>query len=443
MANRHGIFQSFNNLLERAAAPAAGAAANFDTNFGRLFPPVQQQPAQNQLVELGALMKESSATAAPDSNVPLGFVFFGQFVDHDLTLDTVTTLGQAAGDLDKIPNFRTPRLELDSVYLGGPSVSPYLYVKDSGGRFLVGTAANPLDLQRNAEGTAIIGDPRNDENMFIAQLHSLFMRFHNRLMDQLTAGGKSADEAFKEAQSIVRSTYQHIIVHEFLPGIVHANVLQPLVQGFKNGNLPGQINWKNAPSMPVEFSAAAYRFGHSQVREDYVLNSTASGTLFQFGAFTPVPASNNLEWKRFFDLDGTFQKARPIDTKLVASLFALPFASDQPSLAARNMIRGQLTFKLPPGEQVATALGVPVINKHASVNAVGLNTTPLWFYILAEAEQAGGKLGPVGGTLVAGTILNTLLRDPASLRNGPKDIASINMHGVQPTMAGVAKFASA
>ena len=63
-------------------------------------------------------------------DIPLGFGFFGQFVDHDITLDTTSSF-ERQNDPEGISNFRTPALELDNVYGSGPSVDPWLYA--SGG----------------------------------------------------------------------------------------------------------------------------------------------------------------------------------------------------------------------------------------------------------------------------------------------------------------------
>ena len=168
--------------------------------------------------------------------------------------------------------------------------------------------------------------------------------------------------------------------------------------------------------MPVEFSAAAYRFGHSHIRQDYRVNDNVVGNLFDFGGFNPVAVGDNVDWKYFFDLDGaSFLKARPIDTQLARDLFQLPFAAPgQKNLAGRNLVRGQITFGLLTGEEVATRLGVAPIPTHPEITNLTLPGTPLWFYILAEAELNGGRLGFVGGTIVAGTILNILLKDHES-----------------------------
>lgn len=170
--------------------------------------------------------------------------------------------------------------------------------------------------------------------------------------------------------------------------------------------------------MPFEFAAAAFRFGHSQVRPGYRANATQRLGLFGRGGFQAVPEDFNITWNFFFDLsDGNSQVTRKIDTLVSRPLFQMPprvADPNGPSLPFRNLVRGQLTFLLPFGEDIAAAWGFEPIT-HDKVVDAGLSKTPLWFYVLAEAEVNNGKLGPVGGTIVAGTILNLLLRDGDSI----------------------------
>ncbi len=442
MNSHHGTVRRFDQLLveacsKRATDATAGEPASV---FGRLFPVQEQQPETEQLVALSSSM-EDQLTESGDSDVPVGMVFFGQFVDHDLTLDVTTRLARDAGDVTRIRNFRSPRLELDSVYLNGPEASPYLF-EPGKFRLIRGTNTNPRDLQRNGFDTAVIGDPRNDENLFISQFHGWVSDFHNQII-KLIGGSDPTLEQFEKAREIVRAWYQSVIVTEYLPAIVSSDVLEPLIEGFENGHLPGPVDWASAPDMPVEFSAAAFRFGHSQVREEYRPNhSTASMNLFDFPSFMPVDQSMNLDFDLFFDTgDGTrdYQKSRAIDTVLTPALLNLPtqVVPDTPNLAARNLIRGSKTFLLPSGERVAEYLEVDPIERHAKVEAAGLVDTPLWFYVLAEAEANEGKLGRVGGTIVAGTILNLLLRDNTSIANSSNRVAALSSSSVPATFASL------
>ncbi|MCB0644468.1 MAG: hypothetical protein KDC44_22645, partial [Phaeodactylibacter sp.] len=302
---RRGMYELFLQSNTRSAAGST-ASGRFGEFFGFLFDRESTTTyTEAQLIALAEKMTERVGDPPADLNTPIGFAFLGQFIDHDTTLDVVTALGEAAGDITKIRNVRTPRLELDSVYLSGPDGSEYLYEEDKL-HLTLGTRNNPLDLQRNRNNIAIIGDSRNDENLFINQLHGLFIRFHNWVVDQ----GKT----FEEARQFVRWTYQKIVVEEFLAEVIADSTYNPIRTEFEtNKRLPRPVNWNRTVALPIEFSAAAYRFGHSHVRQDYQINDSLTGNLFRFGGFQPVRPEQNIDWKYFFDIDGSsFLKARPI-----------------------------------------------------------------------------------------------------------------------------------
>lgn len=464
MSNRihHGSIDRMTELLtsvshtmaEGTQSMRAKPSSAIEQHFGRLFQPQRLQPSVSDLQALANNHMEDSLGAEGDSDEPAGIAFFGQFIDHDLTLDITTKLGEVAGDLRAIENFRTPRLELDSVYSHGPDAVPYLYEDGDHGpfKFILGTFAadgqpiNPLDLPRNRRKRAIIGDPRNDENLIISQIHGRqFMALHNLLIDQIAQGRLATKDDFEAAREAVRGIYQHRIVTEFLPAVIDPLVLSPLMQGYRNGQLPGPIDWGNAPDMPVEFSAAAFRFGHSMIRDTYQLKRGGSEIgLFDLGGFNEVPDSSNIDMDMFFGPNA--QKARKIDTKIVKALLMLPKrVAEKPSnLAERNLIRGQLTFNLPFGEDVADAhFPGSKIATHRAIEEVGLkNRTPLWFYILAEAESHQGKLGPVGGTIVAGTILNLLLKDRRSIANNSARTLAMSRFRVEPSRESLAAVVS-
>src|SRR5262245_32797003 len=199
----------------------------FEGRFGRMFRNLPAlDPGMDAINALVKLMKETSAAASGDNaKIPAGYTYFGQFVDHDITFDPLSVL-QKANDPDALVDFRTPRFDLDSLYGGGPAGAPYLYESNSpqnrGVKLLVGH--NPADsggerddLQRNAQGRALIGDPRNDENLIVGQLQLLFIRFHAKVVDQVRKAAKlEGAELFAEAQRLVRWHYQWIVTHDFL-----------------------------------------------------------------------------------------------------------------------------------------------------------------------------------------------------------------------------------
>ncbi|MEM8711834.1 MAG: peroxidase family protein, partial [Planctomycetota bacterium] len=297
---------------------------------------------------------------------------------------------------------------------------------------LTGTEANALDLPRNDQGTALIGDPRNDENIVIAQLHLMFLRFHNAVITDVEAGAfdgfrlATDKDDFEFARRIVRWHYQWIVKEEFLPAVIQPGVLSSMESDMNQG---GWCKTGDLPDLPIEFSAAAYRFGHSQVRGSLRLRrGQAPVPLFDRSGglvgFHPIDPGDTIDWSLFFRTTLAHpQPARKLDTFLARELFDLPFAPIGPdaSLASRNLRRGATTFQLSTGEEAHAflnshtggSMGDP-LPLHPAVTAAQLTGTPLWFYCLYEAEVGAGKLGKVGGTLVGLTLLRMLHQDPLS-----------------------------
>jgi Animal haem peroxidase len=356
-------------------------------------------------------------------NIPAGYTYFGQFIDHDLTFDPNSSL-EKLDDPDATENFRTPQLDLDSVYGRGPDDQPYLYDDGAEAIKFILAPSRPGELQRNVNGRAIIGDPRNDENQIISQLESLFLNFHNKVIEQLGVDRHDLDDSphkkFLLAQRIVRWHYQYLVINDYLPKVVGTKTWMEIL-GSQPGTDPTPDLKVYLPKggqayIPVEFSVAAFRFGHSMVRPSYALNaqvggaqSTAKFSKNRFNrvpifdgstdagasldGFQPLPANWEIDWSLFFSPDGTmpltiFKKAddtdnnkwqvdyanhkdfmtQPgyrIDTTLVDPLAMLPTnvakSGDQPdhipSLAYRNLLRGS-QFQLPSGQNVARALGI-------------------------------------------------------------------------------------
>jgi hypothetical protein len=238
----------------------------FQGRFGRMFRSLSpgrygatEQASRAALMTLGDKMTSTfdapkDGGDAEESGIPALYTYFGQFMDHDITFDPVSTLTRHS-DPDGLTDFRTPALDLDNVYGRGPDDQPYLY--DNGPKFLLGDALlnGAPDLRNNAEPQrALIGDPRNDENSIVSQFHALFLRFHNRMVDA------NSSLNFQEIQRLVRFHYQYVILNDFLPRIINAEVLEGLKTGgqYDRGKLRF-FRWRQRPFMPVEFSVAAYR----------------------------------------------------------------------------------------------------------------------------------------------------------------------------------------
>lgn len=401
--------------------------------FGRLFPALPPfLPPQEALIELGAVggpMDPGTSHDTPNDAMPAGFVFLGQFIDHDITLDTTSSLEQR-NDPEAIQNFRTPVLELDSVYGSGPEASPHLYQRVRGLPFMLLDEGASYDLPRNSIGTALIGDPRNDENLIIAQLQLAFLKFHNQVLRDV--------RDFDEAQRLVRWHYQWIVLHEFLPLLVGHDLVESIYTGKSYSSGRRFYNWRHQPFIPVEFAVAAYRYGHAQVpgvlqvNDVFEVNGRPEVPLFDVNEFGK-PDPNDLsgfgvraerrfaDWRYLFDTgDGVHQPSRSINTVLSGPLFELPFfgGNDIRSLAQRNLVRGR-AFGLPSGQAIAHAMGEEPLglDELDDVRDLGFaEETPLWFYILREAQVRGygEQLGPVGGRIVAEVLIGLLEGDRLS-----------------------------
>jgi Animal haem peroxidase len=354
-----------------------------------------------------------------DARVAAVWPFFGQFVAHDITADRSPVTHH--GDARRIRNFRIPRANLEGLYGSGPVGSPYLYAKDDPAKLLLSPDGN--DVPRNHEGIALIGDPRNDVHLFTSQMAVAFIKLHNGLVDRLREDGAAEDGVFAEARRAATWHYQHVIVHEYLPSLIGAQLTADLLDGG-----PTLYRVDGDPYIPFEFADAAYRYGHSQIRALYQVNP-GFGPLPVFPdlmGFRPVSPEHTVDWTLQIDVAGrpAAQRAKRIDSRLPAPLIALPTkvsgsqpGTDYASLANRDLQRGQ-AVGLASGEAVARHLGVPPL----TAEQLGLAEhgwtaeTPLWLYILKEAEvlNGGEQLGPVGGRLVGEVLIGIIDADPES-----------------------------
>jgi hypothetical protein len=288
MSAKHGL-----PLLGLETVPSS---ALFQGRFGRIFrnllPATFGGNVDENVANLNKLGEAMSSLLDPpkdgkddeESGIPALYTYLGQFIDHDITFDPASSL-QQQNDPNALIDFRTPAFDLDNVYGRGQADQPYMY--DGDRLFLFGTPlnggnANAKDLARNNANPnrALIGDPRNDENSIVSQLQGLFLRFHNRTV------ADNPGMSFQDVQQQVRFHYQYVVLNDFLPRVVHSSVLNAL----KSGNQYDQhklkfFHWKHEPFMPVEFSVAAYRFGHSMIRPDYRLNDSVLLPIFPIKGF--------------------------------------------------------------------------------------------------------------------------------------------------------------
>jgi hypothetical protein len=377
--------------------------------------------------------------------VPAAYTYLGQFIDHDLTFDTRSTLQTIAAGKSSFPNdVRTPRLDMDCLYGLGPAASPFMYDED--GR-LATNMVTPFDLPRSAiffkpddagSHRAMIGDPRNDENSIVCQLQLAWIHFHNAMIEFFKSQGMTGSKLFQAAQQEVRFTYQKIILTDFLKRIVQKPVYDAFIQDrASKGDAAFKLYKKgNRDALPLEFTGAAYRYGHSAIRNAYRLNENFQRRIFD-GAdnaaeslvgFGDLPESHRINWSLFVtdalapgekgnnpsqvngqDVapdKGRLQYSYKIDTSLVNPLLLLPpriggLDTLFRSLAARNLKRGY-NFSLPSGQDIAAVLNVtnhpPLVfgerllafkdmPEMPTADAGKLEAkTPLWLYVLAEGQ---------------------------------------------------------
>ena len=407
-----------------------------------------------------ALSKEfgTGDDADPSTGIPAAYTYFGQFIDHDVTFDP-TPLNMRNIDPERLLNFRTPRLDLDNVYGRGPADQPYLYDKNDRAKLQIGAIRLPeeeqkddcvrfgklRDLPRDMNGVALIGDMRNDENSIVSQLQLAFMLAHNTLVDRARAKGH--DDPFESARRTLRWLYQWIVWHDFIQRVTIDEVqscalsLEKTCGGMQRWDcgLDFVYNWKSQPFMPVEFSAAAYRFGHSMVRNGYQTNAPHRGfdifaPIFDnsgghppggpddLRGFRPMLARNVIQWDWFLKMrtsGGPFpQRARKIDTKLanaLAFLFEGMTGERGNVLAFRNLLRGH-SLGLPSGAAMARKYCIKEVSLKEG------EPESLWYYILREAETLPGKnagqmLGRLGSVIVCATFAGLLKGDPHSWLN--------------------------
>jgi Animal haem peroxidase len=463
------------------AVASAVAAPPF--RFSRMGPKgTGRQLGEPNRKRLGSLM---AAGGGGTSRIPAGFTYLGQFIDHDLSFDKTNVMLDANVSPAQLLQARSPSLDLDSLYGGGPQdpASAKFYEPD-GMHLRVGKtvaadgipAAEGFDLPRGAGATAkakrkaVIPDPRNDENLAVAQTHCALIRFHNRVLDSLPASVPAA-QRFAQARELVTKHYQWMIRTDYLPRICRpnavANVFNSGRKAFEVGAAPTDV-----PTMPIEFSVAAFRIGHSMIRSAYNWNKifddgvgtldllfTFSATGGNLGGEARLPSNWIADFRRLYDFKeagradlavpaGKFNRAKNIDTRLVDPLRNLPPESfggsgipendARRNLAFRNLTRAKMV-RLATGQQMATFMksrgvtltkltkaqirdgkgGVELDSLTQAQRGALLRDTPLWFYVLREAEFNGGKLKGVGARIVAETFHRAMQGSQASIVRDP------------------------
>ncbi len=420
------------HCLSPARAKVAIDAPIAPTAYGRIFPELPSFEADEQFLHAlgraGGMCDCGDVDDTPDSlgDTSAGWPIFGQFVAHNITADR--SVLQSHTNTAELRNARSPQLNLESIYGDGPTGHPFLYQRDDPAKFLLGK--DGTDLQRNAEGIAIIGDPRNDSHMLISQMHLAILKAHNAFVDEARVAGVASDRVFDEAARQLRWHYQWLILNDFLRTLVGETLANEVL---RDG--PKYFRPPHSGFIPLEFADAAYRYGHSQIRHRYRLNAHSNPVpLFpDLLGFRAVPRDRVIDWTLFFDAPGAppAQRSKKMDGKLVRALIELPVAvtgeceiEDYHSLAVRDLQRGQ-GVGLPSGEVLARHLGVtPLTTQQVGIASTGWKgETPLWYYILREADACtgGNRLGPVGGRIVAEVLVGLIDADATSFRKSGQE----------------------
>jgi hypothetical protein len=461
----------------REPSPDAGPGVKF--KFGRMFErrrgfrTVEDSDCMiEKLIKLGQSMNapERIPSGEPDadpgdSDIPSGYTYLGQFIAHEITFNKQEDFSPCALPPE---NMRSPQIDLDCLYGGGPDSPTSSKLYQDRARLKEGQTTAipdlnttfPNDLPRNAEGAcnskeALLGDPRNDENLAVAQTHLAFIKFHNEVVDILSRKGCPQGTLFGCARKLVAQHFQWIILEDYLPRFLDESVLND-VRGQTLSRL--KVEDKDGLFMPLEFAAAAFRVGHSMIRNRYEWNAyhCSDGLLggrpahlFQLFKFTNfsgdldgAPSLKSdwvIDWRRFYDFEDSgdelkYNRARKIDTVFDLRLDKIPnyphlnLPETHRSIMVRNLLRG-FALGLPTGEEVAEQLGETPLSPEEVSHGLGkeilsdsafYGRTPLWYYILKEAELNGGsRLGPVGSRIIAETFVGLIRKSPYSILATP------------------------
>ena len=379
--------------------------------FGRMFDDLDPFEVSDEvLLSIGSpsddtanpAYMEDSQFRGTDNNAEqeAGYTYFGQLLTHDISLDVDSILGQS-NDPSRIRNRATPWLDLDTIYNHDGTPAPR--DPDDPAKLLLGNhLGNERDFARAADGTALIADQRNDENNNVAQLAAMLVAFHNQMVDDIRADGfRGGDRAvFRRARRLTVQHWQSAVVNQFLPEFVDQAVLDDVI-----ANGPQYYSRRDARRgiVPVEFSAAVMRFGHSNARGRYTLNEDFDRVrVFPLDESeldrnllgrVAIPPERQIEWWRFFDFNSFqgdlgddvdqfagLQVGRKVDRFLARPMLRLPIGgpglpdfildtdntvAGQPvvSLANITLFRGK-ALGLPSGQDVATHMGYqPIPNE--------------------------------------------------------------------------------
>ncbi len=461
-----------------------------------LFPGKTSKQTISALKEVESLFMEAPPKTERMKLPPI-YTYFGQFINHDMSAPVGSLASEAATvppvdqigntgpspDLDKqtraasvtpvleaIKNEQPNPLSLDSLYGDGPGSGDgdirRLYEAD-GVMFRIGesvevsdeelkaAAINPSkairkrgapDLPRNKH-EALIADLRNDENLIISQLHLALLLFHNNAAKALRTEFSDKKQLFAEARKELTLHYQWCILHDFLPQLMWDDTLDEVLSA---GPKPEAVL-----GIPMEFTTAAFRFGHSMVSDTYDFNDNfgiggkldESASLIQLFTFTSRGGMANgkggqlpnhwiADWQRLTRTSSNkLSGADKIDLAFADGMMnkmAHGNNLQHASIFFRNILRGYHR-RIPFGQEIAMKMGVKIVPENEIADMLPANMadlakeldlashTPAWLYFLCEARHfgKGEKLGPAASRIIAETFVGALKKNPKSILNIP------------------------
>ena len=412
----------------------------------RVFPAYTSQISEQDLASLSDSITNARRKVTTESKLPAGYLFLGQFIEHDITrIDTDDhpqawqSLGRRSFDLECVygsaanANLLRDVAHPDKLILGKTIGTGDYGVQNS----------LPCDLPRiisgERPGRAFIGDPRNDANLGLAQTHVQFLKLHNRFVD--------CGMTYREARQATVQHYQSIVINDFLKRILDPNVFNAAIQQ------PDYLCFTPLSDfMPFEFIMAAYRFTFAMFKEEYEWNpimqtggAAGPATLADIYRLSELggnldghlrlPTHWVIDWRRFYEFspespNPDLNTARAIGETLVEAINPLTDKlCDQGSATgnlAMRMLRLGRQHQLASGQTV-----VDILNERGmmlrKLDAEQLDTgsdqlnqdTPLWYYILRESQvqQNGQRLGEVGSWLIADTFKKLIFESPNCVLN--------------------------
>ena len=250
----------------------------------------------------------------------------------------------------------------------------------------------------------IAGDERANENPLLLAMHTLFVREHNRQCDieKQAHPGWNDERLYQSARRIVIAEIQNIVYYEWLPAL--GLKLAPY-SGYKDNIAPRIFN---------EFSAAAFRMGHTLINSDIIRmtnegNEVSGGNIQLRDAFFN-PSVVNLAGGVDPYLKGmATQVQQDFDCKVIDDvrnfLFGAPGQGGL-DLAAININRGR-DRGLGNYNELRRQLGLPIFTSFeqltdspedaATMEAIydDIDNLDAWVGMLAENRAEGALFGQV------------------------------------------------